>query len=178
MYSAGLPAKTVTKRDSPKLETLDTRETPVYVQLMVTNLGVELEEGDRVEAVLVRTRKGHLAVRELCGNTQPDWPQFFKLESVTVVTDEDDRDTCVKICKGEKLESLDMTQCIVPANWPRNVIVSATVYLGPAGSLVLHEPQCATCQGRGSSPFAPDGWSGGLCPICEGTGEYKTNETP
>jgi hypothetical protein len=146
-------------------------------------LDFEPETGEVVVAVMVRTTEGKLEVREvpisvragiapLSGELGPG-PRMFILEWVRVLLS-----GYVEIHRGELEESLAPESCVVPLNWPRDVPTAALVYIGPAGSLVLEEPRCIACKGKGTSPFAPPGFTGGTCAICDGSGEYTVAVKP
>jgi len=147
---------------------------------MQLDMGLGVDE--EVVALIVRTADGRLEVREVpvpvaagiaqLSGAPLSLPRTFTLEWVKV------RLGFVEIRRGAIEESLPIDHVVVPQNWPRDVEVAATAYIGPAGTLVLDEPRCSVCKGKGTSPLAPPGWTGGTCPICDGTGEYVVQVAP
>ena len=155
-----------------------------------------LGENETFVALVVRTADGRLELREMSGSEaaagsapaaaaplaaatrSAESPldaagvRSFLLERVRVT------DVAVELQKGDVEEALDLLRCVVPENWPRGVWVAANAHIGPAGSLALEEPRCPVCKGKGTSPFAPPGWTGGTCAICDGTGEYTVAAQP
>lgn len=153
-------------------------------------LDFTLGEHETFVALVVRTADGRLELREMASSgeasagsapadaAQPPpasplaLPHVFLLENVRV------GETEVEMRRGDVEEALGLDRCIVPENWPRGVWVAANAHIGPAGSLVLEEPRCPVCKGKGTSPFAPPGFTGGTCAICDGTGEYAVAAAP
>lgn len=149
-------------------------------------LDITLVTGESVEGMVVRTIDGRLELRPLdAPEIEPLEPstsfKYFTLPSVIVVADELGRDVSVEVKKGQALESLLPSQCVVPGSWPRGIEVAARCYIGPTGWLVLDEPRCFACTGSGKSPISPPGWIGAFgahCEVCGGSGEYVVKTAP
>lgn len=146
-------------------------------------LDFTLGENETVVALVVRTADGRLELREVAPQSDAAvvdqvgvalrcQARSFLLERIRVTAES------VELVKGDVEEALGRDRCVVPENWPRGVWVAANAHIGPAGSLVLEEPRCPVCKGKGTSPFAPPGFTGGTCAICDGTGEYAVAAAP
>lgn len=153
-------------------------------------LDIEVAEGEVVEGIVVRTADGRLELREMPTQaasppapatppTPTDFvPSTFMLPSVKVVTDGQGNDVAVIVQKGAVTQRLELFHCGVPDSWPRDVVTAALCFIAVDGELALDEPRCFTCGGKGGSPLAPPGWTGGSCPVCDGTGAYVPRKGP
>lgn len=151
---------------------------------MQLDFGFELEDGEAIVAVLVRTNEGKYELRDVLpslGRPLPAAPpQVYVLKSVVVFADETG-DIDVEIKRDEESETLLPSQCVVPASWPRNVETAAEVYVGPAGSLVLDRVLCPKCLGTKRSSMSPKGFVSGfgaVCEWCRGVEEYLAAPSP
>jgi hypothetical protein len=151
------------------------------------HIDIELAEGEVIRGVVVQTADGRQELREVAADEvavgaidvaggpaaepPPAEIRFFVIPSVVVVADDQGQDVSVDLRKGERADTLRLSECVVPTSWPRGIEVAARVHVAQ-GLLVLDEPRCFLCGGTGQSPFNPPGWEGGTCPSCDGTGDY------